>query len=91
MKFALESNIPHLFIRTYIFYDERNQWEYMYRDLSTEDNLHKNFPDVSSEAGEDDTKQMVEMAAEQLANLIWDHWLYIQRQKKKKWSNIPDS
>jgi hypothetical protein len=61
----------------------------MHKNLLTEDNLPKNFPDASSD--EDDTRQMVEMAAEQLANLIWDHWLYIQRQKKKKRSNTPDS
>lgn len=61
----------------------------MYRDLSTEDNLRENFPTTSSD--EDDTSQMMEMAAEQLANLIWDHWLYIQSQKKKKQSNTPDS
>ncbi len=61
----------------------------MFRDLQTEDNLRENFPDASSD--EDNTRQMVEMAAEQLADLIWNHWLYIQRQKKKKQSNILDS
>jgi hypothetical protein len=61
----------------------------MSRDLSTEDNLHENFSNDSSD--ENDTSQMVEMAAEQLADLIWNHWLYIQRQKKKKRSNAPES
>jgi hypothetical protein len=61
----------------------------MFRDLQTEDNLRENLPNVSSDA--DDTSQMVEMAAEQLADLIWNHWLYIQRQKKKKQSNAPES
>jgi len=63
----------------------------MYRNLSTEDNLQESVANASSNADEDDTSQMVEMAAEQLANLIWDHWLYIQSQKKKKQSNTPDS
>jgi hypothetical protein len=63
----------------------------MYRDLSTENDLRENFPNTSSDVDEDDTNQMVEMAAEQLANLIWDHWLYIQSQKKKKQANTPDS
>ena len=60
----------------------------MYKDLSTEDSLRENLPNASSDA--DDTSQMVEMAAEQLANLIWNHWLYIQSQKKKKRLNTPD-
>jgi hypothetical protein len=63
----------------------------MYRDSQTKDNLRENFPNASSDADEDDTSQMVEMAAEQLADLIWNHWLYIQRHKKKKRSNAPES
>ena len=63
----------------------------MFRDLPTEDNIQESIPNTSSVPDEDDTRQMVEMAAEQLANLIWDHWLYIQSQKKKKRSDIPDS
>lgn len=61
----------------------------MSRDLPIEDNLHENIPDASSD--EDDARQMVEMAAEQLADLIWNHWLYMQRQKKKDRPNIPGS
>ena len=63
----------------------------MYRNLSTEDNLQENVPNISSPTNEDDASQMVEMAAEQLADLIWNHWLYIQSQKKKKRSNAPES
>lgn len=32
---------------------------------------------------EETTEELVEMAADQLANLIWDHWMYMQEQKKK--------
>lgn len=63
----------------------------MFKDLSTENNLHENFSNASSDVDEDDTRQTVEMAAEQLADLIWNHWLHIQRQKKKKRLNEPES
>ena len=63
----------------------------MYKDLLTEDNIHDGIPSASSVSDEDNTSQMVEMAAEQLANLIWDHWLYIQRQKKGKALNTSEA
>ena len=63
----------------------------MYKDSSTQDNLRESISDDSLSSNEDEVNQMVEMAAEQLANLIWDHWLYIQGQKKKKKLNNPES
>ena len=62
----------------------------MDKDLSTQDKLRESISDDSLSSNEDEVNQMVEMAAEQLANLIWDHWLYIQRQKKKR-SNTPET
>ena len=62
----------------------------MDKNLSTQDNLRESISDDSLSSNEDEVNQMVEMAAEQLANLIWDHWLYIQNQKKKR-SNTPET
>ena len=39
---------------------------------------------VLPEAHRDDNSQIVEMAAEQFADLLWRHWLYIKEQKKRK-------
>ncbi len=63
----------------------------MSKNLSAKDHSHEILINASFNADEDDSNQMVEMAAEQLANLIWDHWLYIQGQKKKKKLNNPES
>lgn len=60
----------------------------MINDLSIKENIPEN---PSGASGEDDSRQMIEMAAEQLADLIWKHWLYIQKQKKKDQQNTPDS
>lgn len=57
----------------------------MSNDLS---NIQENLPSVPDE---DDAKQMIEMAAEQVADLIWKHWLYMQSQKKKDRQNTPES
>ncbi|MDD5146299.1 MAG: hypothetical protein PHN39_00910 [Candidatus Pacebacteria bacterium] len=32
----------------------------------------------------EETNETLEEAAERLAQLIWDHWLYMQEQKKKE-------
>jgi len=55
------------------------------------DNAPAQIPDNSPGTDEEETKQMIEMAAEQLADLIWRHWLYMQEQKKKKSHNTPDT
>lgn len=39
--------------------------------------------DVSPNVYKDSADQIVEMAAEQLADLLWRHWLYMQKLKKK--------
>jgi len=60
----------------------------MSNNLSIKENIPENpsdFPD------EDDARQMIEMAAEQVADLIWKHWLYMQSQKKRDHRNISDS
>jgi len=46
--------------------------------------------DVSPEAHGEEVGQIVEMAAEQLADLLWRHWLYMQKLKKES-SKEPDS
>jgi len=60
----------------------------MSNDVSIKENITENPPDASDE---DDTRQMIEMAAEQVADLIWKHWLYMQEQKKRDRQNIPES
>lgn len=49
-------------------------------DLPTDDNLCKN---LSNDLEKDNNSHNIEMAAEQIADLLWDHWLYIQKQKNK--------
>ena len=46
--------------------------------------------DVSLNTEREDTDQIVEMAAEQLADLLWRHWLYMKILEKKG-SEEPDS
>ena len=45
---------------------------------------------TSPDAYEDNTSQIVEMAAEQFADLLWRHWLYMKKLKNKGSKN-PDS
>ena len=46
--------------------------------------------DVSPDVYRESADQIVEMAAEQFADLLWRHWLYMQKLKKKG-STKPDS
>jgi len=45
---------------------------------------------TSSEACKESNSQIVEMAAEQLADLLWRHWLYMKKLKNGG-SKEPDS
>lgn len=46
--------------------------------------------DALPDAHRKDNDQIIEMAAEQLADLLWRHWLYIKKLEEKN-SKEPDS
>jgi len=47
-------------------------------------NLNSPQMDCPANVCSEDINQMVEMAAEQLADLLWRHWLYMKSQEKKR-------
>ena len=63
----------------------------MFQNPPIKDEALANTPDNSPGADKEETRQMIEMAAERVADLIWRHWLYLQEQKKKKGHNAPDT
>lgn len=64
----------------------------MFQNPPIIDNAPVQVPDNSLDTDKEEAKQMLEMAAERVADLIWRHWLYIQGQKrKKKGHNAPDT
>ena len=62
----------------------------MFQNPPIKNDALANSPDISPSTDKEETKQMIEMAAERVADLIWRHWLYMQGQKKKKRSKMPN-
>ena len=56
----------------------------MFQNPPIIDETSAQSPDNSPGADAKETKQMIEMAAERVADLIWRHWLCMQEKKKKR-------